>query len=115
MVKSSRLNPVDRRPKRRTRSLLSGIVTYNNGAETFSCAIRNFSEAGARITVPAGVTVPGRLFLIRIRHRIAHDAIVMWHDGREAGLKFERSIALGENVDGNLNYLNKLWHARAPR
>jgi hypothetical protein len=105
----------DRRPKRRTRSLLSGIVTYDNGAKSFPCAIRNFSETGARITLPNGFAVPSRLFLIMVRDRIAHQAVVMWNNKREAGLKFERSVALGENMDDKLAYLNKLWHGSADR
>jgi hypothetical protein len=114
--KADRLPPIaERRPKRRTRSLLTGIVTFNNGAESFSCAVRDFSETGARITVPVGVTFPGRLFLIMVRDRIAHEAVVVWFDKREAGLKFERSLTLGENKDDKLAYLNRLWHGSAPR
>ena len=50
-----------------------------------------------------------------VRDRIAHEAVVMWYDKREAGLKFERSIALGENMDDGLAYLNRLWNGNALR
>ena len=113
---STNLPPIaDRRPKRRTRSLLAGIAAYNKGAKSFPCSIRNFSETGARITLPSGYLVPGRLFLIMVRDRIAHEAVVMWYDRREAGLKFERSVQLSDNMDGELSYLNRLWHAHALR
>lgn len=39
----------------------------------------------------------------------------MWYKKREAGLKFKRSITLGENMDDELAYLNKLWHGHALR
>ena len=107
------LSDADRRPTRRTRSLLSGLVSYCNGAQVFSCVVRNFSESGACITLPLGVFLPDQLFLIPFRHHIAHEAIVIWCSKRQAGLKFERSLTLGEKLDDKLAYLNKLWHGSA--
>ena len=105
----------DKRRRRRTRSLLSGVVTYNNGAESLSCTVRNFSKTGACVAVPPGVTFPDRLFLIIVRHRIAHEAVVMWYDKHQAGLKFERSITLDDRMDHRLAYLTELWRENAPR
>jgi hypothetical protein len=110
---SNESSPVeDRRPKRRQRSLLAGIVTYSNGAHSFMCTVRNVSEVGARVSVPQGATLP---FLIIVRQRIACEASVTWRSRGEAGLKFERSITLGQDIDPKLAYLNKLWHGSAIR
>src|SRR5690348_12602648 len=95
----------DRRPKRRARSLLAGIVTYDNGAHSFMCTVRNVSEGGARISVPHGSTIPAKVFLIIVRQRIAREAAVVWRSRGEAGLKFEFSIVLGQDIDPKLAYL----------
>jgi len=105
----------DRRPKRRARSLLAGIVTYENGAHSFMCTVRNVSEGGARISVPHGSTIPTKVFLIIVRQRIAREAAVVWRSRGEAGLRFELSIVLGQNIDPKLAYLNELWHGSALR
>ena len=65
--------------------------------------------------MPPGVTFPGKVYLIIVRYRIAHEAVVMWYDKHQAGLKFERSIALADTMDLKLVYLNELWHANAAR
>ena len=110
-VGSVKLRPSDDRgPGRRTRSMLTGIVAYNDGASSFFCAIRNLSTTGARILVPTGVTFPSRLFLIVVRHRIAHEAEVVWLDRNEVGLKFGRSIDLHDGMDNKLAFLSRLWH-----
>jgi hypothetical protein len=41
----------ERRPKTRARVLLSGIITYGDGAFSFDCSFRNLSATGARLVV----------------------------------------------------------------
>jgi hypothetical protein len=105
----------DRRPKRRVRILRVGIVTYSNGTRSFRCAVRDISENGAHISVPNGATFPDRFILLVVQLRTAYDAVVVWRDQGGAGLKLERSIALGQDIDPKLAYLNKLWQGSALR
>lgn len=105
---TSDLQPADRRKVRRTRSLLSGTISYEDGAKSFFCAVRDFSETGARITVPTEATITDRLFLIIARQHKAYDAVVMWYDKKEAGLKFERAIPLSDTTANGLVRRNKL-------
>jgi len=105
---------VDRRAARRKRTLLGGIVSYNNGANSLNCTVRDYTETGARIFVAADANLPDNLFLILVRHRVAHQAEVMWYGQQEAGLKFIRSVQLNDSMDDELGYLNKLWLEAPP-
>lgn len=105
---------VDRRAARRKRTLLGGIVSYNNGANSLNCTVRDYTETGARIFVASDVNLPDHLFLILVRHRVAHQAEVMWYGQHEAGLKFTHSIELNDSMAEELVYLNKLWHQAPP-
>ena len=45
--------PIERRPKRRNRVLLGGIISFADGAHSFNCSIRDITDTGARV-VAAG-------------------------------------------------------------
>ena len=49
----------NRRDKPRLRSLIAATILYNNGQSTLECVIRNISEDGAKLTVPAEVAPSG--------------------------------------------------------
>jgi PilZ domain len=100
---------VDRRVARRKRTLLGGIVSYNNGANSLNCTVRDYTEAGARIFVASDANLPDHLFLILVRHRVAHQAEVMWYGQHEAGLKFTHSFELNDSMAEEMIHLNKLW------
>ena len=105
--------PVDRRPKPRARVLLSGIVTYSDGAYSFDCSFRNLSETGARLVVQKNAQFPTELFLINIRDRVAYDCKVVWNKGGEVGVTFKATVALSNITDPSLAYLKRLWLSKA--
>jgi PilZ domain-containing protein len=105
---------VDRRVASRTPVLLRGIVARNNGDTSLPCTVQDYSDTGARIHVSADANLPEHLFLILVRLRVALQAEVMWYGHYEAGLTFTRSVKLSDDMDGELAYLNELWHAAAP-
>ena len=98
----------ERRPALRSRVLLAGILSYDNGSHSFRCSIRDLSATGARISLPSGFMVPRPVFLIEIRARIAHEADRIWSDNKSAGLKFIRTIVLDRLDDPSLAYLKRL-------
>ena len=105
--------PVDRRPKVRARVLLSGIVTYADGAYSFDCSFRNLSETGARLVVQKNAQFPTQFFLINVRDRVAYDCKVVWNKGGEIGVTFKATVALSALTDPNLAYLKRLWLSKA--
>jgi PilZ domain-containing protein len=105
---------VDRRVASRMPAALRGIVARNNGDTSLPCTVQDYSNTGARIHVSADANLPEHLFLILVRPRIALQAEVMWYGHHEAGLTFTRSVELSDGMDGELAYLNELWHQAAP-
>ena len=105
--------PAERRPKPRSRVLLSGLVVYGDGAYSFDCSFRNLSETGARVVVGKNMQFPKDFFLINIRDRVAYDSTVVWNKGGEVGVAFKAKVALSAVTDPSLAYLKKLWLAKA--
>jgi|SRR6185437_2553235 hypothetical protein len=105
----------ERRPQRRTRVLLGGLVAFFDGAQHFDCTIRDLTKTGARISLPRNQPIPSNVYLINMRDRTAHQAKVAWNNGKGAGLSFVKSLSLSEITDPKLAYLKRLWHERAAR
>jgi hypothetical protein len=103
----------ERRPKPRARVLLSGIVTYGDGAYSFDCSFRNLSETGARLVVGKNTVFPSEFFLINIRDRVAYECKLAWNKGTEVGVAFKATVALSAITDPSLAYLKKLWLSKA--
>ena len=106
---------VRRRPPPRRRVLLGGLVTYAQGTHCFSCAIRDLSETGARITMNSGHALPLNIFLINLRDRVAYECRTMWSKGAEAGLAIDKAMPLDELNDSALAFLKRLGHSQATR
>ena len=105
----------ERRPKTRKRVLLTGIITYAEGAHSFDCTIRNLSETGARIGVGKNMPFPSDFHVINVRDRIAYDAKLVWNKGGEIGVTFKKVTPLAAITDPALGFLKRLWMAKAAR
>ncbi len=102
-----------RRPRKST--FLTGKLVYGDapsaraGAFTLDCAIRDISEGGARITLSSLQPLPVDLFLIVIKHGIAHQARIAWQKFPARGLKFVTPYFLGGAIPSDLSFLRRLW------
>ena len=105
----------ERRPNRRKKVLLTGIITYADGAHCFDCTIRDLSETGARLAVGKNAQFPSNFYLINIRDRVAYDAQLIWNDGAQIGISFKKPISLSHCADPSLSYLKRLWLSKATR
>jgi hypothetical protein len=103
----------ERRPQRRKRVLLSGIVTYADGAYSFDCTFRNLSKTGALVAVGKNTPFPSEFYLIGIRDCVAYEAKVVRNNGSEVGVRFANSFPLSTMADSSLNYLKRLWLAKS--
>lgn len=103
----------ERRPRPRARVLLSGIITYGDGAYSFDCSFRNLSESGARLVVAKNSQFPSGFFVINIRDRVAYDCKLVWNKGSELGVAFKATVALSAITDPDLAYLKRLWLSKA--
>jgi PilZ domain len=107
--------PAERRPKSRKRVLLTGIVTYAEGAYSFECTIRNLSETGARLAVGKNMQFPTDFYLINVRDRVVYDAKLVWNNSTEVGATFRDTMPLAGITDPKLSFLKRLWMAKATR
>jgi len=103
----------ERRPNRRQRVLLSGLVAYAHGAHCFNCTIRNLTSLGARVSIPKRHAVPSKFFLINLHSQVAYECILIWTDGVEAGVAFLDTFPLAELNDPKLQFLKRLGSVHA--
>jgi len=99
----------DKRKLSRKRFFVRGKIAYDNGAQYLDCIIRDISNAGARIELPAGRVVPNHLVLIDMRNGNAHEGEVKWQTAPQLGMAFVRSFTLDGPVAPEDSYLKRLW------
>jgi hypothetical protein len=97
----------DFRKAPRERVVLSGTVIFSDGSFTVPCRIKDLSETGACVVVPAGLVIPTRHILIRTRARVVHVATVARIASPEFGVKFTSTHSLDGELPSNLQYLRR--------
>jgi hypothetical protein len=95
----------ERRKIVRTRLLLRGLVCDLTGSSSFTCAIRELTQRGARIAIPDGRTLAPEICLINVREKVAHDAILLWHNHVDAGFALLNIIPLSALGDARVRRL----------
>jgi len=93
----------------RKRTCLSGKLVFGEGAFTLDCTIRNISEGGARVILAKRQPLPPDLYLIVVKHCVAHQAKVVWLNFPARGLQFFGTHPLSETLPAELKFLRKLW------
>ncbi|MCG7393105.1 PilZ domain-containing protein [Microvirga sp. ACRRW] len=83
------MNPVEqRRASPRTRTLLEGLIVYNNRLSRMECTVRDLSETGACLVFSQPVKVPREFELQIPKRKLTRRAQIMWYDGRHHGVMF---------------------------
>ncbi len=106
---------LDRRRSTRSRSLLSGLLVFDDCSRSLSCTIRNLTDVGARVELGGVILLPPSLWMIETRNGIAHEAKVAWRLGNEFGLKFLSQHRLDDATTPELKTLRRLWVDQVPR
>lgn len=89
----------------RQRTLQAAKVTYHDGAISLDCSVRDLSETGARISLPAGQVIPTNVVLIYPRTQTVYEAQVTWIKAPQFGLKFFGKYSMTEDLPKHLKYL----------
>jgi uncharacterized protein YceH (UPF0502 family) len=96
---TARKTDANRRDKPRLRSFMAATVLYNNGQSTLDCVIRNISEDGAKLALPAEVALPDRFDLAVPQRNKTYRATMAWRRGGEVGVSLEdASVATPEDA-----------------
>ena len=104
-------NGTDERGAPRRRTLTGGKIVYGDGAYTYDCTIREISASGARIGIAGGIVIPRAFFLIDQKRGTAFEAVLVWRNGTQAGLKFRAAHDLVHLADPQLRFLRDLYAA----
>jgi len=78
----------EKRKAARSRTLLGGVIAFNNRASTMDCQVRNLSAGGAKVTLTNAVVVPDQFDLEIARKERSFRARMVWRAPNEAGVVF---------------------------
>jgi len=79
---------VEKRKAARSRTLLGGVIAFNNRASTMDCQVRNFSAGGAKVIFTNTAVVPDQLDLQIARKERSFRSRMVWRAPNEAGIAF---------------------------
>ena len=99
---------MERRSSRRETACLPGKIVWDRDC-SFECTIRDRSETGARLEIPAGQIVPKRVVLIEMLGGLAYDCEVRWRAPLGMGVFFRRRFSLNEPLQEDFKYLTQHW------
>ncbi len=99
----------DNRRKRRSRVLLHGKIVFDGGKASSDCVIRDLSEHGAKVRLPAEMAVPHQLYLIETRRGVAYVARVTWARDAELGLEFHGNQDLQTPTTPMFQIMRQIW------
>lgn len=79
---------LEKRKAARSRTLLGGVIAFNNRASTMDCQVRNLSVGGAKVTFSNTAVVPDQFDLKIARKEHSFRARMIWRAPNEAGVSF---------------------------
>ena len=100
--------PGERRADPRRRVLLKGKIVYLHNAFSADCTIRELSVGGARIRVAADA-ISADPFLIVVKNAVVHQSTTVWHEGDQAGLRFQTTESLTGETPIHLRNIQRVW------
>ena len=108
--------PIKRRPKRRNRVLLRGIISFANGAHSFNCSIRDITDTGACVGLSATKMSRPRLDPINIRDSLVYRrACAIWNSGLRDRCRVQKNHSNRRNCrSGTKLFLDTFGFPRRP-
>ena len=116
MVQTSqaRIEAAQRRRTTRQRCLFACRIVFGPEAFTLDGMIRDVSDFGARVRLSTLMPLP-KSFRVILRDGVCQDAETVWRRGQELGVRFLRSVDLGDPTDASVRLLRRLWAEMAGR
>jgi hypothetical protein len=85
----------ERRKELRSRTLLGGVIAFNESRSTLECSVRNLSEQGARIEFTSSALLPDRFDMTVGRKQTTFRASTVWRTQAAAGVRLIDARASG--------------------
>lgn len=99
----------EKRSTPRRRVLLSAIVVNDEFDGVVRCQLRDVSETGARLVIPASLLVPAGFWLIAVSAGLAYRAALVWRKYPNAGVALEEPIELDDPATRIAKRLRAIW------
>jgi hypothetical protein len=91
-------SPEERRMARERTFLPARIAFGENGALSTQCTVTQLSSAGARLNVPASVTLPDRFDIAIPQRGFNSRARLVWRKDDHAGVEFDQESELVDDL-----------------
>jgi len=78
----------ERRKVARSRTLLGGVIAFNQRKSSMDCQVRNFSTTGAKVIFANTAIVPDQFDLTIAHKERSYRARMAWRGLDEAGVEF---------------------------
>lgn len=111
-IRVSGADVTENRSEHRKRVLWSGLIFVPQTHSTIDCAIRDLSEAGARVRVQGEIPLPIKFLFVDITNRAAYEVQCVWRNERELGVKLLRPIQLEDGYSIESIQLKRLMLER---
>ncbi len=105
----------ERRSDARSRALLAGVLFHGAGRNTVNCTVRDLTEDGAHLKLPASDFIKPPFMLLVLSAGEAYDAKIVWQSRDEIGMAFtgRRNLETPETDDDRI--ARRLWIESRPR
>ncbi len=94
----------DSSPERRApreRAFLAARISYSNGAMSTPCTVMQISATGAKLNIPAAISLPDAFQIAIPQKSVDCLATLVWRRGDVAGVAFQRVEAPEEQPVGD--------------
>lgn len=81
----------ERRRSKRTRTILSGKIIFNNRMSVLDCVVKNMSSSGAKLLLPNVLQVPNVFELYIPKMRCSYHARLIRYESEVIGVEFYRA------------------------
>jgi hypothetical protein len=88
--------PSEQRSVPRRRVSMGSWIINLDGALVQACQTRDVSARGVRVHFKEAMRLPGTLFYLDMKDRIAYEAAVRWQEKSEAGLEFSKAYRFAD-------------------
>ena len=99
----------EKRRSPRRRVLLSALIINADFNTIYRCRVRDVSETGAKLDIPAGYHPPNSFWLVALSSGLAYEAKLAWRNYPNVGVELGQSIDLNETQSRNGLRLRGIW------
>ena len=99
----------ERRRSGRSRTLIGATIVFRDGTGTVRCVVRNRTENGTQLEIPADQLIPKWFYLVVAKDNQVYEAELVWKKGNRVG------VAIGTSVDPSTTNVKALQFLRKLR